>query len=173
MSFWNDADGSKYRAAYFDFFPDACVWRHGDFIEITEHGGVIVYGRSDATLNPGGVRIGTAEIYRVVEGLPEIADSIVVGRDTEDDDVAVCLFVVLRPGLTLTTELAKKIRTAIAAGATKRHVPKHIKQVSAIPYTISGKKVEMAVRRMIHGQDVPNRDALANPDVLNEYNGLV
>jgi acetoacetyl-CoA synthetase len=173
VAFWNDPDGAKYRAAYFEYYPDTCVWRHGDFVEITEQGGVIVYGRSDATLNPGGVRIGTAEIYRVVEGLPEIADSIVVGRDTEDDDVAVCLFVVLRPGLTLTTELAQKIRAAIAAEATKRHVPKHIKQVSAIPYTISGKKVEMAVRRMIHGQDVPNRDALANPDALNEYRGLV
>jgi acetoacetyl-CoA synthetase len=173
VAFWNDPDGAKYRAAYFEYYPDKCVWRHGDFIEITEQGGVIVYGRSDATLNPGGVRIGTAEIYRVVEGLPEIADSIVVGRDTEDDDVAVCLFVVLRPGHTLTPELAQKIRTAISVGATKRHVPKHIKQVSAIPYTISGKKVEMAVRRMIHGQDVPNRDALANPDVLNEYSGLV
>jgi acetoacetyl-CoA synthetase len=134
---------------------------------------VIVYGRSDATLNPGGVRIGTAEIYRIVEGLPEIADSVVVGKDTPDEDVAVCLFVVLRPGLTLTTELAKKIRAAIAEGATRRHVPKHIKQVSAIPYTISGKKVEMAIRQVIHGRDVPNRDALANPGVLNEYSGLV
>jgi acetoacetyl-CoA synthetase len=173
VSFWNDPDGAKYRAAYFDFYPDTCVWRHGDFIEITDTGGIIVYGRSDATLNPGGVRIGTAEIYRIVEGLPEIADSIVVGKDTADEDVEVCLFLVLRPGLTLTTELAKRIRAAIADGATRRHVPKHIKQVSAIPYTISGKKVEMAVRRMIHGQDVPNKDALSNPDVLEQYRGVV
>lgn len=173
VSFWNDPDSAKYRAAYFDFYSDTCVWRHGDFIEVTDTGGIIVYGRSDATLNPGGVRIGTAEIYRVVEGMPEIADSIVVGKDTPDGDVEVCLFLVLRPGLTLTTEMAKKIRAAIAEGATRRHVPKHIKQVTAIPYTINGKKVEMAVRRMIHGQDVPNKDALANPDVLEEYRGVV
>ncbi len=173
VSFWNDPDGAKYRAAYFDFYPDTCVWRHGDFIEITDTGGIIVYGRSDATLNPGGVRIGTAEIYRVVEGMPEIADSIVVGKDTADEDVEVCLFLVLRPGLTLTVELARKIRTAIAEGATRRHVPKHIRQVSAIPYTLNGKKVEMAVRQMIHGQDVPNKDALSNPDVLEQYRGVV
>jgi acetoacetyl-CoA synthetase len=153
--------------------PGGVVWRHGDFIEITDTGGIIVYGRSDATLNPGGVRIGTAEIYRVVEGITEIIDSIVVGRDTPDQDVEVCLFVVLRPGATLDAALEKRIREAIAAGATKRHVPRHIKQVRAIPYTISGKKVELAVRRMIHGQDVPNRDALANPDALEEYRGLV
>ena len=173
VAFWNDPKGEKYRAAYFDFFPDRCVWRHGDFIEITDTGGIIVYGRSDATLNPGGVRIGTAEIYRIVEGLPEIADSIVVGKDTADEDVEVCLFLVLRPGVALTPELEKKIRTAIGEGATRRHVPKHIKQVSAIPYTLNGKKVEMAVRRMIQGQDVPNKDALANPDVLEEYRAIV
>jgi acetoacetyl-CoA synthetase len=173
VSFWNDPDGSKYRAAYFDFYSDADVWRHGDFIEITDTGGIIVHGRSDATLNPGGVRIGTAEIYRIVEGMPEIADSIVVGKDTADEDVEVCLFLVLKPGLTLTTEMAKKIRAAIAEGATRRHVPKHIKQVSAIPYTLNGKKVEMAVRRMIHGQDVPNKDALLNPDVLEQYRAIL
>ncbi len=173
VSFWNDPDGAKYRAAYFDFYSSAGVWRHGDFIEITDTGGVIVYGRSDATLNPGGVRIGTAEIYRIVEGMPEIADSIVVGKDTEDGDVEVCLFVVLKPGLKLDTELCKRIRAAITEGATRRHVPKHIKQVTAIPYTLNGKKVEMAVRQMIHGQDVPNQDALANPDALEQYRALV
>ncbi len=169
VSFWNDPDNAKYSAAYFEHYPDHDVWRHGDFIEITDTGGIIVYGRSDATLNPGGVRIGTAEIYRVVEGMEEIVDSIVVGRDTEDDDVEVCLFVVLRPGLALDTPLAKQIRGAIAEGCTRRHVPKHIRQVQDIPYTISGKKVEIAVRRMIHGQTVPNRDALKNPDALGEY----
>jgi len=173
VGFWNDPDGSKYRSAYFEYFPNACVWRHGDFIEITDTGGVIVYGRSDATLNPGGVRIGTAEIYRIVEGLPEIADSVVVGKDTPDEDVEVCLFVVLKGGQKLTAELEQRIRTAIAEGATKRHVPKHIRQVRGIPYTINGKKVEMAVRRTIHGQDVPNKDALANPEVLAEYQGIV
>jgi len=169
--FWNDPDGSKYRKAYFDVYPD--VWRHGDFVEITERGGVIVYGRSDATLNPGGVRIGTAEIYRQVETLEEIVDSIVVGKDTPDADVEVCLFVVLRQGLTLDEPLVKKIKDRIREGTTPRHVPKHVKQVTAIPYTISGKKVEIAVRQMIHGEPVPNRDALANPQVLNQYAGIV
>ncbi len=191
VCFWNDADGAKYRGAYFDYYSDPggreqgtgnrepkgshppLVWRHGDFIEITDTGGIIVYGRSDATLNPGGVRIGTAEIYRVVEGITEIVDSIVIGRDTPDQDVEVCLFVVLRPGVTLDPAFEKRIRDAIAAGATKRHVPRYIKQVHAIPYTISGKKVELAVRRMIHGQDVPNKDALSNPDALEEYRGLI
>jgi acetoacetyl-CoA synthetase len=173
VGFWNDPDGRKYRAAYFDYYPDRCVWRHGDFIEITEQGGVVVYGRSDATLNPGGVRIGTAEIYRIVEGLPEIVDSIVVGKDTADDDVEIVLFVVLRPGLTLDEALDKRVRSAIAEGATKRHVPRHIRQVSAIPHTISGKKVELAVRQILHGQDVTNRDALANPEALNEFKGVV
>ena len=171
VGFWNDADNEKYRSAYFDHFPG--IWRHGDFVEITDHGGVVVYGRSDATLNPGGIRIGTAEIYRVVEGMPEIIDSIVVGKDTADADVEICLFVVLREGLKLDDTFVKKLRTAIAEGATKRHVPKHIRQVSAIPHTISGKKVEMAVRQMIQGEDVLNRDALANPQALDEFKGLL
>ncbi len=169
--FWNDPDGEKYRRAYFDVYPG--VWRHGDFVEITEHGGVIVYGRSDATLNPGGVRIGTAEIYRQVESIEEIVDSVVVGKNTPDADVEVCLFVVLREGLTLDAALTDKIKKRIADGTTKRHVPKHVKQVTAIPYTISGKKVELAVQRMIHGQPVPNRDALANPATLDQYAGII
>jgi acetoacetyl-CoA synthetase len=167
VCFWNDPDGSKYKNAYFEHYPG--VWRHGDFIEITQHGGVIVYGRSDATLNPGGVRIGTAEIYRVVEGLPEVLDSIVVGKRTEDEDVAIALFVVLREGLTLDKDLRDKIKQEIAAGASKRHVPKIIKQVSQIPHTISGKKVELAVQQVIHGEEVKNRDALANPEALDEF----
>ncbi len=169
--FWNDPDGQKYRKAYFDDFPG--VWRHGDFVEITERGGLIVYGRSDATLNPGGVRIGTAEIYRQVEVLDEVVDSVVVGRRTPDADVEVCLFVVLTGGLSLDTALVEKIKKQIAEGASKRHVPKYVKQVTAVPYTISGKKVELAVTQMIHGDKVPNRDALANPEVLEQYAGIV
>ena len=171
VGFWNDPDGSKYRKAYFERFPG--VWHHGDFIEITPQGGVIVYGRSDATLNPGGVRIGTAEIYRQVESIEEIVDSVVVGKNTADADVEICLFVVLREGVQLNAALEQKIRKRIADGATKRHVPRYIKQVTAIPYTISGKKVELAVQRIIHGHPVPNRDALANPQALNQYVGIV
>ncbi len=171
VCFWNDPDGSKYKSAYFDHYPG--VWRHGDFIEITEHGGVIVYGRSDATLNPGGVRIGTAEIYRIVEGLPEVLDSIVVGKRTGDDDVAIALFVILREGLTLDKDLRDKIKQEIAAGASKRHVPKIIKQVSQIPHTISGKKVELAVQQVIEGEEVKNRDALANPEALDEFKSVM
>ena len=181
--FWNDPDGQKYAEAYFKHYPG--VWRHGDFIEITERGGVIVHGRSDATLNPGGVRIGTAEIYRQVDSLDEILDSVVVGKRIQqgkalqlgeaplDVDVEVCLFVVLRVGLSLDDGLIKKIKTRIAEGTTKRHVPKHIKEVTAVPYTISGKKVELAVARVIHGEEVLNRDALANPEALDQYAGIV
>jgi acetoacetyl-CoA synthetase len=171
VSFWNDPDGKKYESAYFEHFPG--IWRHGDFIEITEHGGVVVYGRSDATLNPGGVRIGTAEIYRIVEGMPEVLDSVVVGKQTEDDDVTIALFVVLRQGLELDKDLRKQIKDAIAAGASKRHVPKIIKQVRDIPRTISGKKVELAVQQVIHGEEVKNRDALANPEALEEFADLL
>ncbi len=190
VCFWNDPDGSQYRSAYFEHewrgrraapnkrdanaaqaVPPP-IWRHGDYIEITETGGVIVYGRSDTTLNPGGVRIGTAEIYRIVESLAEVGDSVAVERLSRDGDAEVVLFVVLRDGLKLDTNLIDKIRDAIAAGATKRHVPRHVRQVTAIPYTISGKKVEMAVRQAIHGEDVANRDALANPASLDEFRNL-
>ncbi|MBI4716872.1 MAG: acetoacetate--CoA ligase [Planctomycetes bacterium] len=169
--FWNDPDGRKYRRAYFEHFPG--VWRHGDFVGITERGGVIVYGRSDATLNPGGVRIGTAEIYRQVESMEEIVDSVVVGKNTPDADVEICLFVVLREGLKLDDALTSRIKQRVAEGATRRHVPKHIRQVSAVPYTISGKKVELAVAQTIHGEPVLNRDALANPQALEQYVGIV
>ncbi len=171
VCFWNDPDCSKYREAYFEHYPG--VWRHGDFIEVTERGGVIVYGRSDATLNPGGVRIGTAEIYRVVEAIPEVLDSVVVGKRTDDEDVLIVLFVVLQRGLQLDKVLRNKIKQEIAAGASKRHVPKIIKQVTAIPHTISGKKVELAVQQVIHGEEVKNRDALANPEALNEFKALM
>lgn len=170
VGFFNDADGSKYRKAYFEDVPG--VWRHGDYIEFTPRGGAIIYGRSDATLNPGGIRIGTAEIYRIVESMDEVTDSVVVGKDV-DGDVDVCLFVVLRAGLTLDAALEKAIRERIAGGATRRHVPKHIRQVPAVPYTISGKKVELAVRNVIHGQEVKNKDALANPEALEAYRGVV
>ena len=171
VGFWNDPDGEKYRNAYFDQFEG--IWCHGDYVEITERGGAIVYGRSDATLNPGGIRIGTAEIYRQVEAMDEITDSVVVGKRTADADIEVCLFVVLRDGLTLDDALIERIKKQIASGTTKRHVPKYIKQVSAVPYTISGKKVELAVAQMIHDETVPNRDALANPDSLDQYKGIV
>lgn len=167
--FWSDPDGAKYNSAYFELHPG--VWSHGDYIEITDSGGVIIYGRSDATLNPGGVRIGTAEIYRQVESVPEVLDSIVVGQDW-DDDVRVILFVKLNPGVELNDTLEKTIRTTIRQNATPRHVPARIVAVPDIPYTISGKKVELAVRKMIHGESVNNKDALINPDVLDDYRDL-
>ncbi|MFZ5591786.1 MAG: AMP-binding enzyme, partial [Bacillota bacterium] len=163
LGFWNDPEGKKYRAAYFDYYPN--VWRHGDYVEITPQNGVIIYGRSDATLNPGGVRIGTAEIYRQVETLPEVLDSIVVGQDWQGD-VRVILFVKLAPGVELTEELQHKIRRTIRENTTPRHVPAKILTVPDIPYTINGKKVELAVRNVIHGQPVLNQDALANPGAL-------
>ena len=166
VGFWNDPDGARYRAAYFDHFPG--VWRHGDFIRITEHGGVIVYGRSDATLNPGGVRIGTAEIYAPVEALPEVADSLVVGQSW-NDDVRVVLFVVLREGCTLDDALRRKIRQAIREQASPRHVPALILQIDEVPYTRNGKKVELAVRDVLEGRPVKNREALANPHALDQF----
>ena len=164
--FWNDPDNSKYRKAYFDIYPG--VWQHGDYIEISEHGGVIIYGRSDATLNPGGVRIGTAEIYRQVESIPEIVDSLVVGQDW-DNDVRIVLFVKLRESAELTDELVAKIKTTIRQNCTPRHVPAKYIAVTDIPYTISGKKVELAVRNAIHGREIENKDALANPEALDYY----
>ena len=167
--FWNDPEQSKYRKAYFSMYPG--VWQHGDYIEITERGGVIIYGRSDATLNPGGVRIGTAEIYRQVEGIAEIMDSLVIGQDWEND-VRVVLFVKLGEGVRLTDELVTRIMTTIKMNCTPRHVPAKVISVHDIPYTISGKKVELAVRQVIHGQEVKNRDALANPEALDYYADL-
>ncbi len=169
IHFWNDPDGKKYRSAYFDIFPN--VWHHGDYIEITSTGGVVIYGRSDATLNPGGVRIGTAEIYRQVENISEILDSLVVGQDW-DNDVRVILFVKLKEGVELSGELQKRIKDAIRTNTTPRHVPSKIIAIADIPYTISGKKVELAVRKVIHEQEVKNRDALANPDALELYRNL-
>ncbi|MBW1982505.1 MAG: acetoacetate--CoA ligase [Deltaproteobacteria bacterium] len=167
--FWNDPDNRKYQEAYFSTYPG--IWRHGDWVEITERGTVIIYGRSDATLNPGGVRIGTAEIYRQVETFPEIIDSLVVGQQWQDD-VRIVLFVKLRPETELSDELRQKISSTIRSNCTPRHVPAKIISVPDIPYTINGKKVELAVRKIIHGEEVKNRDALANPEVLDFYAGL-
>ncbi|MFH1035432.1 MAG: acetoacetate--CoA ligase [Pseudomonadota bacterium] len=167
--FWNDPGDKKYLGAYFGVYPG--VWHHGDFCEITPEGGVIMYGRSDATLNPGGVRIGTAEIYRQVENLPEIADSLVVGQDW-DNDVRVVLFVRLNQGVVFDEALVKKIKTAIRQNTTPRHVPAKIIPVADIPYTISGKKVELAVRNVVHGKPVLNKDALANPASLDLFANL-
>ena len=164
--FWNDPDSQKYHDAYFDTYPG--IWRHGDWIEITEHGGVIISGRSDATLKPSGVRIGTAEIYRQVELIPEVMDSLVVGQAWEND-VRIVLFLKLREGVPLSDELVKRIKTTIRQNATPRHVPAKVIAVDDIPYTISGKKVELAVRKVIHGQEVKNKDALANPESLDQY----
>ncbi len=167
--FWNDPDQKKYRAAYFERYPN--IWHHGDYAELTEHGGMIIYGRSDATLNPGGVRIGTAEIYRVVETMPEIKDSLVVGQNWEDD-VRVILFVVLNEGSDLAEEQKKQIKKAIREQCTPRHVPARIIPVADIPHTLNGKKVELAVRKIIHNEPVLNRDALANPEALDLYQDL-
>jgi acetoacetyl-CoA synthetase len=169
IGFWNDPDGRKYHDAYFGVYPN--IWFHGDFCEVTPEGGVIMYGRSDATLNPGGVRIGTAEIYRQVEGMPEVADSLVIGQDW-DNDVRVILFVKLNPGVEFNDDLVKRIKTLIRTNCTPRHVPAKIIPIADIPYTISGKKVELAVRNVIHGQPVKNKDALANPEALDLYADL-
>jgi acetoacetyl-CoA synthetase len=169
LGFWNDADGSRYRAAYFTRFPG--LWHHGDFAEWTVTGGMIIHGRSDATLNPGGVRIGTAEIYRQVEQLAEVQESIVIGQDWQGD-VRVVLFVVLRPGAVLDEALEKRIRTKIRDGASPRHVPARIVAVRDIPRTKSGKITELAVRDVVMGREVKNKEALANPEALDLYRGL-
>ena len=169
VGFWNDPDGSRYRAAYFERFPN--VWCHGDYAALTAHDGIIIYGRSDAVLNPGGVRIGTAEIYRQVEKLDEVLESLAVGQDWKND-TRVILFVRLRPGVTLSDALQQKIRETIRSNTTPRHVPARIIAVPEIPRTISGKIVELAVRNVIHGRPVKNTDALANPQALDHFRNL-
>ena len=167
VGFWNDPDGAKYRAAYFERFPN--VWCHGDFSELTAHDGMIIYGRSDATLNPGGVRIGTAEIYRQVEKLPEILESLVIGQDWppgRNDDVRVVLFVKLQEGHTLDAGLIDRVKKQIRDNTTPRHVPARVVQVQDIPRTKSGKIVELAVRNVVHDRPVKNVEALANPEAL-------
>jgi len=166
IGFWNDSDGSKYHAAYFDRFEN--IWCHGDFCEVTAHGGLVIYGRSDATLNPGGVRIGTAEIYRQVEKLEEVVESIVIGQNWQDD-VRVVLFVKLREGLDLDDTLVGRIKKTIRDNTTPRHVPAKVLQVADIPRTKSGKIVELAVRNLVHGDPVKNVEALANPEALDYF----
>ena len=169
VGFWNDPDNAKYHAAYFERFPG--VWAHGDYAEITNRGGMLIHGRSDAVLNPGGVRIGTSEIYRQVEKLDEILESIAIGQNW-DDDVRVVLFVVFRDGIELDDDLKQKIRKVIRDNTTPRHVPAKIIAVPEIPRTISGKIVELAVRSAVHGEEVKNTDALANPGALEHFRDL-
>ncbi|MBC8442458.1 MAG: acetoacetate--CoA ligase [Deltaproteobacteria bacterium] len=167
--FWGDEDGSKYHSAYFDEFPG--IWTHGDFIMVTERGGVIMYGRSDATLNPGGVRIGTAEIYRRLDAMEELEDSVIVGQSW-NNDVRVILFVKTAPGFDLTDELQNKIKADIRANASPRHVPAKIIACPDVPYTLNMKKVELAVKKMIEGKEVKNKDALKNPESLDFFGSL-
>ncbi|MDJ0812634.1 MAG: acetoacetate--CoA ligase [Woeseiaceae bacterium] len=169
VGFWNDPDGARYRAAYFERFPG--VWAHGDFLEVTEEGGFVIHGRSDAVLNPGGVRIGTAEIYRQVEKLDEVVESIAIGQSW-DDDVRVVLFVVLRDGVQLDDDLQARIRAVVRKNTTPRHVPEKIVAVPDIPRTKSGKIVELAVRSVVHGEAVKNTEALANPEALHHYENV-
>lgn len=169
VSFWNDPDGSRYHKAYFAHFPN--VWRHGDWAELTEHDGLIIFGRSDATLNPGGVRIGTAEIYRQVERLPEVVESLVVAQDW-DDDVRIVLFVRLRDGMQLDDTLRDRLKKEIRANASPHHVPRKIVQVTDLPRTINGKLSELAVRAVIHGRVAGNTDALANPEALDQFRAI-
>ncbi len=166
IGFWNDPDGAKYHAAYFDRFPN--IWCHGDYVELTARDGMIIYGRSDAVLNPGGVRIGTAEIYRQVEQLDEVLESLVIGQDW-DNDVRVVLFVRLKEGLVLDEALINRIKQQIRQNTTPRHVPAKVVQVADIPRTKSGKIVELAVRNVVHGRPVKNLEALANPEALEHY----
>lgn len=166
VMFWNDKDGAKYHAAYFDRFPN--IWCHGDFAMWTEHGGLVILGRSDATLNPQGVRIGTAEIYAQVEQIPDVMESVAIGQDW-DNDVRVVLFVRLREGTTLDEDLVRRIKTQIRVGASPRHVPAKIVQVTDIPRTRSGKITELAVREVVHGRPVKNTEALSNPEALDQY----
>ncbi len=169
LRFWNDENNQRYKSTYFDMYPN--VWRHGDFARITGKGGLVISGRSDATLKPGGVRIGTAEIYRQVETVNEVQDSVVVGQDWEGD-VRIILFVKLTTGTRLSDDIVKKIKNVIRNNVSPRHVPAKIIPVGDIPYTVNGKKVELAVRNTIHGKPVLNREALANPDALDLYKNI-
>jgi acetoacetyl-CoA synthetase len=168
--FWNDSEGKKFKAAYFEDYPG--IWKHGDFIKITDSEGVVVFGRSDAILNPGGVRIGTSEIYNIVESMDEINDSIAVGQNWEND-IRIILFVVMNKNYTLNKELVQKIKTNIRTSASPRHVPNKIIEVNDIPRTLNGKKVEVAITRLIHNEKIENKDVLANPGSLEQFNKLL
>ena len=167
--FWNDEKGEKYYQAYFSTYPN--IWHHGDYILINNYGGIIIYGRSDATLNPGGVRIGTAEIYRVVDNFSEVSDSLVVGQEWGEDE-RIILFIKLAPNKTLSDKLINKIKSTIRKSCSPRHVPAKILVIDDIPYTISGKKVEIAVKKIIKGEKIKNKDALANPQSLELYRDI-
>lgn len=169
VGFWNDPDGNKYHSAYFNGFPG--VWCHGDFVELTVHDGMIFYGRSDAVLNPGGVRIGTAEIYRQVETFDEVVEGLAIEQEWEED-TRIVLFVRLRDGLTLDKSLVDKIKQRIRSNTTHRHVPARIIQVADIPRTKSGKIVELAVKNIVLHQPVKNIEALANPEALELFKDL-
>ncbi len=169
VGFWNDPDGTRYRAAYFERFPGA--WHHGDYAELTASGGIVIHGRSDAVLNPGGVRIGTAEIYSAIEGIEEIVEALAIGQDWQAD-VRVVLFVRLKPAFALDEPLRKRIREAIRRNTTPRHVPAKIIAVPDIPRTQSGKLTELAVRDAVHGREVKNLEALANPEALEHFRNL-
>lgn len=169
LMFWNDADGKKYHAAYYDRFDN--IWCHGDFAEWTEHGGMIIHGRSDATLNPGGVRIGTAEIYAQVEKLSEVTEGCAIGQ-AWDNDTRIILFVKLQDGITLDEDLIKRIKTQIRTGASPRHTPAVVIAVDDIPRTKSGKITELAVRDIVHGREIKNVEALANPEALDNFRNL-
>jgi acetoacetyl-CoA synthetase len=169
IHFWDDPDNEKYHKAYFDVYSN--IWRHGDFIEINDRGGVIIYGRSDTTLNPGGVRIGTAEIYRQMDQFEEIEDSIVIGQ-TMANDIRVILFVQLKKGITIDPDLKERITGAIRRNASPRHVPAAIISVPEIPYTLNMKKVELAVKHTVEGRPVLNKEALKNPDALTYYENI-
>ena len=170
LCFWNDPDGRRYRESYFETYPG--IWRHGDWIEITERGTAIISGRSDSTINRGGVRMGTAEIYRAVLALDEVVDALVVDLQLDGADALMPLFVVLRPGLELTDELAAAIRARLREDCSPRHVPDVIRQIDAVPRTLSGKVLEVPVKRILMGQDpatAVSRDALANPEALEFF----
>ena len=167
--FWNDPEGKKYHDAYFDVYDG--IWRHGDYILLSEHGGITMFGRSDATLNPGGVRIGTAEIYNVIENMDEIEDSVVIGQKWEDDE-RVILFVKLNEGFALDDDLKMKISKLIRSSCSPRHVPAIILETQGVPYTLNGKKVEIAVKKAVMGQEIKNKDALSNPEVLDFYSSI-
>ena len=166
IRFWNDKDDTRYKKAYFEKYPG--IWRHGDYIVMQKDSSAIIYGRSDATLNPGGVRIGTAEIYRVVNQLDFVEDSVVIGQEYKGD-VRVVLFVKLNPEVDLNNKIKDQIKTALKIQASPRHVPHYIFQVSDIPYTVSGKKVEMAVKQIVHHKLVENKAAIKNPESLDDF----
>ena len=169
IMFWNDLDGSKYKKAYFDLYEN--IWRHGDWVKLTKRGSMVIYGRSDATLNPGGVRIGTAEIYKIVEAFDEILESIVVGQSW-DNDVRIVLFIKLKEGLHINENLILRIKDSLKVNVSPRHVPSKILSVPDIPRTRSGKISELAVKDLIHGKKIKNKEALSNPETLSFYKNI-